>query len=228
MSTRHDTILLDVDGTLVDSTYHHAVAWHRAFRSHDIPLPLWRVHRAIGMGGDLLVGALAGQEVEDRIGDELRAAWAREYEPLRAEIEPLPGAVDLLRELKRRGFLLALASSGKPDHTRQALDLLGVADLLSAVTTSEDADTSKPAPDILGVALRRAGGTSALVIGDSTYDIEAATNLGAPCIATRAGGYGADELRRAGAVLVADGMVDLLEADWDGLATAGPAPSSGS
>ncbi|MGN6634480.1 MAG: HAD family hydrolase, partial [Oryzihumus sp.] len=89
---RADTVLLDVDGTLMDTTYHHAMAWHRAFRSRGVDVPIWRVHRAIGMGGDRLVAEVAGDEVEERLGDELRQAWEREYEPLRAEIAPLPHA----------------------------------------------------------------------------------------------------------------------------------------
>ncbi|HET7399356.1 MAG TPA: HAD family hydrolase [Intrasporangium sp.] len=219
---RHDTVLLDVDGTLVDSTYHHALAWHRAFRSQGIDLPMWRVHRAIGMGGDRLVGALAGDEVEERLGDALRDGWVAEYDRLIGEVSPLPGAADLVRSLTERGFLVALASSGKPQHTDKALEMLGIADLVAAVTTSEDAETSKPAPDILQVALDKAGGHSAVVLGDSTFDIASAARLGAPCVAIRTGGFGVDELERAGAVLVADGLVELLHADWDALAQASP------
>lgn len=219
---RHDTVLLDVDGTLVDSTYHHALAWHRAFQAHGIPVPMWQVHRAIGMGGDRLVGALAGDEVEERLGDELRTAWEKGYDELVDEVEPLPGAADLVRALVQRGFTVALGSSGTPAHTRKAVELVGVADLLAAVTTSEDADSSKPAPDILQAALARAGGRSAIVIGDSTFDVASAARMGAPCIAIRTGGFGVDELRGAGAVLVADGLADLLDADWDALAEATP------
>lgn len=221
-SPRHDTVLLDVDGTLVDSTYHHALAWHRAFRSQGIDLPMWRVHRAIGMGGDRLVGALAGDEVEDRLGDALREGWVAEYDRLVDEVSPLPGAADLVRALTERGFLVALGSSGKPQHTDKALGLLGIADLVAAVTTSDDAESSKPAPDILQAALDRAGGHSAVVVGDSTFDVASAARMGAPCVAIRTGGFGADELQRAGAVLVADGLVELLDADWEALARATP------
>ena len=180
MSPRHDTVLLDVDGTLVDTTYHHALAWARAFRSLDVDVPLWEVHRAIGMGGDKLVAAVAGDEVEQRHGDDLRQRWLEEYEPLRAEVLPLPGAADLVRLLKDRGFRVALASSGKPQHTEQAVELLGVGDLLDAVTTSEETSESKPEPSIPETALKKAGGTSAIMVGDSTFDIEAAARMGAP------------------------------------------------
>lgn len=223
----HDTVLLDVDGTLVDSTYHHAIAWHRAFRDQGIELPMWRVHRAIGMGGDRLVGTLAGDEVEERLGDSLRAAWQREYEPLRAEVEPLPGAHELVAGLKDRGFIVALGSSGKPDHTSQAVELAGVGDLVDAVTTADDVGSSKPAPDILQVALERAGGRSGIVVGDSTYDVTSAARMDAPCVAIRTGGFGADELEAAGAVLVADGLRDLCEADWEALARARPPARAG-
>ncbi|HET7304787.1 MAG TPA: HAD family hydrolase [Segeticoccus sp.] len=218
----HDTVLLDVDGTLVDSTYHHAIAWHRAFRDEGIELPMWRVHRAIGMGGDRLVGTLAGDDVEERLGDSLRAAWQREYEPLRAEVEPLPGAHELVARLKDRGFIVALGSSGKPDHTRQAVELAGVGDLVDAVTTADDVGSSKPAPDILQVALQRAGGSSGIVVGDSTYDVTSAARMGAPCVAIRTGGFGVDELEGTGAVLVADGLEDLCDADWEQIARSRP------
>jgi len=212
-----DTVLLDVDGTLVDSTYHHALAWHRDFAAHDLHQPMWRVHRSIGMGGDRLVSEVAGDDVEDRLGDELRKAWATEYDKLVEEVIPLPGAGDLVRSLKDKGFLVALASSGPPEHTERAADLLGVKDLLDAITSSADVDTSKPAPDILDVALRKCGGTSAIVVGDSVYDVEAARRLPAPCVAVRTGGFGVAELEEAGAVLVVDGPGDLLGTDWRSL-----------
>ena len=222
--TDPDTVLLDVDGTLVDSTYHHALAWHRAFASHDVHQPVWRIHRAIGMGGDRLVAAVAGDDVEDRLGDALREAWETAYEPLRREVRTLPGAADLVRTLKEEGFRVALASSGKPEHTEQAVEMLGVEDLLDAVTTSEDADSSKPAPDIFRIALQMAGGTAAVVVGDSVHDIDAAKGLGAPCVAVRTGGFGVAELEEAGAVLVVDGPGDLLRADWRALGRR-PAPA---
>ncbi len=212
-----DTVLLDVDGTLVDSTYHHAVAWHRAFAAHGLHQPMWRVHRSIGMGGDHLVSEVAGDEVEDRLGDALRKAWESEYDKLIDEVIPLPGAADLVRSLKDKGLLVALASSGPAEHTERSAELLGVTDLLDAITSSADADSSKPAPDIFGVALRKCGGTSAIVVGDSVYDVESARRLPAPCVAVRTGGFGVAELEQAGAVLVVDGPGDLLETDWHSL-----------
>jgi len=213
-----DTVLLDVDGTLVDSTYHHAVAWYRAFRAHDIDLPVWRVHRAIGMGGDMLVPFLVGDEVEQRIGDALREAWQREYKPLLDEVSPLEGAAELVRSLKKQGFTVALASSGEAELTESSVQKLGIADLLDASTSSNDAEQSKPAPDIFQAALTAAGGSRGIVVGDSVYDVQAAKAMGAACVCVRTGGFGVEELRAAGAVLVVDGPKELIDADWVALA----------
>lgn len=209
-----DTILLDVDGTLMDSSYHHAIAWFRAFRRHDIDLPLWRIHRAIGMGGTTLVPALVGDDVDERIGDELRDDWVAEYEELLHEVAPLEGAVELVQLLKERGFAVALASSGEAEFTEDSIEKLGIADLLDAKTSSSDAENSKPAPDIFQAALAAADGRRGLVIGDSVYDVQAATAMGAACICVRTGGYGIEELTAAGAVLVVDGPKELLDVDW--------------
>ena len=208
-----DTVLLDVDGTLVDSTYHHALAWWRAFTDHDVDVPVWRIHRSIGMGGDRLVGEVAGDEVERRLGDELRAAWKANYDRDHlAMVKPFAGAADLVRELRGRGWRVAIASSGKPDHTKRSVELLlGIADDVDAVTTGDDAESSKPAPDILAVALRRAGGRAGICVGDSPYDVEAAAAIGAPCIGVLTGGFSRAELEEAGAVEVAENVRELAD-----------------
>lgn len=113
-----DTVLLDVDGTLIDSTYHHALAWHRGFAEQDVTIPMWRLHRAIGMGGDRLVKAVAGEEVEERLGDALRDAQKRLYDEVLPEVVPFEAACALIDELHRRGWLVALASSGRREHTQ--------------------------------------------------------------------------------------------------------------
>ncbi len=120
-----DTAIFDVDGTLVDTNYQHALAWYRAFRRFDITPPIWRIHRAIGMGGDQLVPEIAGQETEERHGEALRDAWTEEFDALIDEVQPFDGARDLLVEVKRRGFRLVLASSGKKQHVERFLDLIG-------------------------------------------------------------------------------------------------------
>jgi HAD superfamily hydrolase (TIGR01509 family) len=207
--------VLDVDGTLVDTNYQHALAWYRAFRSLGETFPVWRIHRLIGMGGDQLVSALGGDEVEARIGDRARERWVREADPLMAETALLPGARGLLVALKERGHRVVLASSGKPHHVERALDLLDARDLADGWTTSEDVEETKPAPDLLQVALKKIGepvDALSVVVGDSVYDVEAARSAGMPAIVVRSGGFGDDELRDAGAVAIFDTPADLTAA----------------
>ncbi len=206
-----DTVLLDVDGTLIDSTYQHALAWHRAFAQHDVAIPMWRLHRTIGMGGDRLVAAVAGNDVESRLGDALREGWKEQYEYLLPEVGSFDAASALLVELRRRGWRLGLASSGKPDHTRVAIGLLGGEGLLDGWTSADGAADSKPAPDILQAALEQVGGLAAVCVGDSTYDVQAATAAGWTCICVRTGGFGVAELYDAGAAHVFDDVAELLD-----------------
>jgi phosphoglycolate phosphatase-like HAD superfamily hydrolase len=210
-----DTVLLDVDGTLVDSTYLHASAWMRAFAAHDLTPQWWRVHRAIGMGGDRLVGEICGDDVEDSLGDTLRDEWEGHYRGMLPDVHPLPGASDFVRGLLEAGYRVALASSGKSEFTDAALESMGLrrADF-AAVTTSDDADSSKPAPDILAVALEEAGGDRSVVVGDTVWDVASAHRLPAECVAVRSGGFAEGELRDAGAVLVVEHVGDLAERGW--------------
>ncbi len=207
--------VLDVDGTLVDSNYHHALAWYRAFRSLGETVPVWRLHRLIGMGGDQLVAAVGGDELEERIGDAARDAWEAEIQPLLGELAPLPGARDLLVAVRERGHRLVLASSGKADQVEHYLDLLDARDLAEAWTTSDDVEASKPAPDLLETALRKLGEPTdapAVMVGDSVYDVQAARRAGMPAYVVRSGGFGDDELRDAGAVELYDTPADLVAA----------------
>ncbi|GAA4302129.1 HAD family hydrolase [Klenkia terrae] len=207
--------VLDVDGTLVDSNYHHALAWYRAFRSLGEVVPVWRLHRLIGMGGDQLVAAVGGDELEERLGDAARDRWEAEVLPLLRELCPLPGARDLLVAVRERGHRLVLASSGKADQVDHYLDLLDARDLAEAWTTSDDVQASKPAPDLLQTALRKLGepiDAPAVVVGDSVYDVQAARRAGMPAYVVRSGGFGDDELRDAGAVELYDTPADLVAA----------------
>ena len=206
-----DTAIFDVDGTLVDSNYQHALAWFRAFRRYDITLPLWRLHRGIGMGGDLYVAELAGDRVEEQHGDALRDAWVEEFDQLIDEVQPFAGVRELLLEVKQRGFRLVLASSGKSQHVETFLDLFGGRDLADAWTTSEDAETSKPAPDIVQAALDRVHGAGGVMVGDSTYDAKAAGKIGIPTLALRTGGFSIEELTAAGAAGVYESLTDLQQ-----------------
>jgi HAD superfamily hydrolase (TIGR01509 family) len=201
--------ILDIDGTLVDTNYHHALAWYRAFRQNGIVLPLWRIHRHIGMGGDQVVSALAGPTVEDEQGDEIRAAEKALYLALIEEVEPFEGARELVSELKERGHTVVLASSAKADEVDHYLDLLDARDLADAWTTSADVEATKPAPDLVQTALAKAGGGASVMLGDSTWDCEAAERAGVETVALLTGGYSEDELREAGAVAVFESIADL-------------------
>ena len=203
--------ILDIDGTLVDTNYHHAIAWYRAFRRHGIVVPVWRIHRHIGMGGDQLVGAVAGDEVEKRLGDAVRAAQDEEYSKLIGETAPFEGAAELLRTLKRRGHRLVLASSAKPHEVEHYLGLLDAAELADGTTTSADVEATKPQPDLVLAAMEQAGDDRAVMIGDSTWDCEAAKRAGIPAIAILTGGFSEQELRDAGAVAVYESIVRLAE-----------------
>ncbi|RPA20085.1 HAD family hydrolase [Gordonia sp. OPL2] len=210
-----DTVLLDVDGTLVDSTYLHALAWTRAFGAHDLAPPWWRIHRTVGMGGDLLVGEVCGADVEDRLGDTLRSEWADRYRELLPEVRSFPGARELVDAIRSAGLEVALASSGAAEFTDAALDILGMTrDDFDAVTSAEDVDRSKPHPDILGTALESAGGTQALLVGDTVWDVESAARLSAACVGVRTGGFSEAELDSAGAALVVDDIGVLAQCDW--------------
>ncbi len=207
-----DTVVLDVDGTLVDTNYHHAVAWFRAFRQHDVTASLWQIHRAIGMGGDRLVAEVAGDEVEHRAGDEIRAAWETEYQPMLHEVALLAGARDLLEHLHGRGCTVVLASSGKPEHVEHYLDLLDGRKFAQTWTTAEDAEQTKPAPDLIGAALEQVDHRRAVMVGDSIWDVVAARELDLDTHCVRTGGFSDDELRKAGAVAVYDDLPGLRSA----------------
>lgn len=204
-----DTAIFDVDGTLVDTNYQHALAWFRAFRRFDITRPLWRIHRAIGMGGDMLVPSVAGEEAERSHGDAIRAAWTEEFDAMIGEVQPFAGAHALLQEVKRRGFRLVLASSGQAKHVEAFLDLVDGKSVADAWTTADDAERSKPEPDLVRVAMDQVGGGSGVMVGDSTWDAVAAGKLDVPTIAVRTGGFSAAELRDAGAAHVYDSIEEL-------------------
>lgn len=207
------TAILDIDGTLVDTNYHHVIAWARALQRFDIDVALWRVHRLIGMGGDQVVTSLCGQEVEDEHGDEIRSAESEEYMRLIGEVRPLEGARDLIIALKDRGHSVVLASSAKEDEVDVYLDLLEVRALVDAWTTSADVESTKPAPDLVQAALKKSGHepNAAVMIGDTPWDIEAAGKAGLETIAVITGGFSEQELTKAGAAAVVESVGELLE-----------------
>jgi HAD superfamily hydrolase (TIGR01509 family) len=205
--------ILDIDGTLVDTNYHHTVAWYRAFRQHDVVLPMWRIHRHIGMGGDQLVESLTDAETEREKGDDIRAAEKPLYLAFIEEVEAMEGARDLIRDLKERGHTVVLASSAKQDELDHYLDQLDVRSLADDWTSSADVESTKPEPDLVQAALDKAGGSAddAVMVGDTTWDVEAAKRAGVPTIAVRTGGFGRDELEEAGAAAVFDSVAELRE-----------------
>jgi HAD superfamily hydrolase (TIGR01549 family) len=203
--------ILDVDGTLVDSNYHHAIAWHRAFVDHDIALPVWRIHRHIGMGGDQLVAALCGDDVERERGDDIRAAEKERYFAIIDEVRPLANARELIEDLKRNDREVVLASSAKPEEVDHYLDLLDARDLADAWTTSGDVEATKPHPDLIHAALERIRSDHAVMVGDSTWDCRAARNAGVETLAVLTGGFSAQELFDAGALSVFGSLAELRE-----------------
>jgi HAD superfamily hydrolase (TIGR01509 family) len=203
--------ILDVDGTLVDSNYHHALAWYRAFRERDLTPPVWRIHRHIGMGGDQLVAAVAGDRAEAEHGDSIRDAEKRLYGELIGEVRPLEGARELIAELRRRGHTVVLASSAKEDEVEHYIDLLDARDLADEWTTSADVEQTKPEPDLVGAAMQKAAELSAVMVGDTTWDVEAAARADVKTIAVLTGGFSEAELREAGAVSVFESLVALRE-----------------
>jgi HAD superfamily hydrolase (TIGR01509 family) len=208
--------ILDIDGTLVDTNYQHSLAWFRAFRRFDITLPIWRIHRHIGMGGDQVVTALCGEDTERHHGDDIREAEGDEYGRLIDEVQVFDRARELIITLKDRGHALVLASSAKAPEVEHYVGLLDAAEIVDGWTTSADVQSTKPAPDLVRAGLDRVGGDEdeAVMIGDTPWDIEAAAKLGVPTYAVVTGGFSEQELRDAGARDVYE-SVAALEAGLD-------------
>jgi HAD superfamily hydrolase (TIGR01509 family) len=205
--------VLYIDGTLVDTNYHHAIAWYRAFREHGIVLPVWRIHRHIGMGGDQLVAALTDDQTEREHGDKIRETETKCYFELIDEVETMDGSRELIEHIKQRGHTVVLASSAKEAEVDHYLDLLDARELADAWTTSADVEATKPAPDLVTAALDRVGGSSddAVMIGDTPWDVKAAGGAGVQTLAVLTGGFSVHELREAGAVDVFDSVRELCE-----------------
>jgi HAD superfamily hydrolase (TIGR01549 family) len=206
------TVVLDVDGTLVDTNYQHAIAWHRAFREHGYRVAIWEIHRHIGMGGDQLVGSLLGEEGEYESGDDLREAHSEAYAKLIGEVEAMEGASELIADLDDAGATVILASSAQGDELDRYVELLGAGERIAGATSAADAERTKPHPELVQTALDRFGaGGPALMVGDSTWDVKAAEAAGVPTLALLTGGFSAAELREAGAVEVKRSLAALRE-----------------
>jgi HAD superfamily hydrolase (TIGR01509 family) len=204
-------VILDVDGTLVDSNDAHAHAWVAAFASQGITVAFDRVRRAIGMGGDKLMPAVSGLSEESPVGKKISEARGRIFrDQFLPRLRPFPGTRALVERLLADDFTLAIASSAKEDELQPLLEAAGVADLIPLRTSSDDAEESKPDPDIVHAALERTKSDRArtVMIGDTPYDVEAALRAGIRIVGFRSGGW--DDRALAGASEVHDGPEDLL------------------
>jgi HAD superfamily hydrolase (TIGR01509 family) len=207
--------LFDLDGTLVDSVYQHVLAWREALEREGISLSVWRIHRRIGMSGGLLVNALlreTGLPVTREQTTRLRQYHAQAYARLVAQVRPLPGARELLDHLTGSGVPWAIATSGWIESARPALELLGVGPE-APIVTRDQVRHAKPDPDLFlaAAAKLRAPIESSVVVGDSVWDLLAARRARALGVGLLSGGYGEDELNRAGAYRVYQDPADLLE-----------------
>ena len=209
-------VLFDIDGTLVDSNYLHVDAWGRAFAEVGRPVEAWRIHRSIGLDGDKLLDALLGDDVEER-GDHAKELHTEYYSRLTDRLRALPHAVTLLHALSDAGIRVVLATSAPKDELDILLAVLDCDDALHATTSSDDVGTAKPEPDIVNVALERAGvdASEALFVGDAVWDMKAAGHAGVRAIGVRTGGISSAELLDAGALRVFDDPAAVL-ADFEG------------
>ena len=215
MSEGNVSFLFDLDGTLVDSVYQHVAAWQQALHAAGIELSVWRIHRRIGMSGGLFTEMLLREiqrEVTPALLEELRAQHAAAYLGMMKWVRPLPGAHALLEHLTRSGIRWALATSGRMATARYNLELLGLDAGSTAVVTRDDVRRAKPDPDLFIAAAQRlhAQIESAVIVGDSIWDMLAARRARGLGVGLLSGGYGQDELERAGAIRVYEDPADLL------------------
>lgn len=214
--TIRPVFIFDLDGTLVDSVYEHVLAWQEALIAEGIELSVWRIHRKIGMSGGLFTNQLLRETkvdiTPDRI-ERLGRLHAKAYQKFKGKIRPLPGARELLEALTRADIPWAIATSGRMETASQNLAALGVNPDVNAVVTRDDVKYAKPDPDLFLAAAARLNApiTSAVVIGDSIWDMLAARRCQALGVGLLSGGYGLDELERAGAYRVYEDPADLLD-----------------
>ena len=201
-------VLFDVDGTLVDSNYHHAIAWARALRDHGHRIPVAAVHRLIGMGGSEMLETLIGTADE-----AIEKGWRTNFDAMLSDLVAFDGAGDLVRAVHATGARVVMATSSPQDLFDELRTRVDADDAVDDVVTQTDVENAKPHPDIFQVALRKAGTDAAdtVVVGDSVWDIEAATKAGLRCIAVECGGYSSYELEKAGAAAVYRDPRDLLD-----------------
>ena len=207
--------LFDLDGTLIDSVYQHVLAWKRALDAEGIELSVWRIHRKIGMSGGLFTHQLLREtqlQIDAALIDRLRERHALAFQELAASVRPLPGARELLAALSRAGVGWAIATSGRMETAAAGLATLGVDPASAPVVTRDQVKYAKPDPDLFLAANGRLGGAieNAIVVGDSIWDMLAASRCRALGVGLLSGGYGSEELRQAGAIRVYEDPADLL------------------
>jgi HAD superfamily hydrolase (TIGR01549 family) len=203
-------VLLDVDGTLIDSNYHHAMAWCRAFREHELTVPMWRIHRHIGMGGDQLVPALVSG-IDDDLHEAVEETRKVRYEELIDEVQAFHEAHELIADLKAHDLTVVLASSSPEEELEHYLGLLDARELLDAWTTKDDVDATKPDPDLVVAALEKAGTDDAVMVGDTGWDVKAARRAGLETVGLITGGWSRPELLEAGAASVYKSAAELRQ-----------------
>ncbi|MGH2929920.1 MAG: HAD family hydrolase [Solirubrobacteraceae bacterium] len=207
--------ILDIDGTLVDTNYQHALAWFRALARFDLIVPIWRIHRHTGMGGDQIVSALCGEEIERELGGRVRAAHDEEYGRMIGEVRTVAGARELILALGDRGHRTVLASSANKAEVDHYLELLDAREIVAGWTTSADVEATKPAPDLVHAARKRAGASPnepAVMVGDTPWDVRAALAADVGTLAVITGGFSEQELREAGALDVFESVAQLTDA----------------
>ncbi|MGV1037662.1 MAG: HAD family hydrolase [Candidatus Nanopelagicales bacterium] len=205
-------VLFDIDGTLVDTTYLHTVAWSMAFDEQGTHVPMAQIHRAIGMGSDKLLDHLLGPDHDLKDSDVIDA-HSRRFASHHGDLKALPGARELLKACADRGLRVGLASSAGKDDLDALLAVLDSDEAITEVTGASDVDATKPDPDMLVASLEKFGleAANVLFVGDSVWDVEAATRLDMPCIGVECGGTSSAELRKAGAVAVFRDPQDFLD-----------------
>ena len=219
-----DTAILDLDGTLVDTVYAHVVAWRTAFLDVGVDLPGWRIHRAIGIGGDRLVTEVAGRAVEHAVGDKVRELHGTHFARALPHVTPTEGAAEMVEAMRIRGLTVVIASSGEQEVTERLLSLVGAAESLHGWVAGDQVGDSKPAPDLLDAALEKSPGSEAVVVGDTVWDVESARRSSLPCVGLLTGGVSEAELLDAGAVDVYDSPATITKNLDDVLARARHAP----
>lgn len=207
--SRPTAVLFDIDGTLTDTNYLHTLAWRRAFVDAGVDVASARIHRMIGAAGGVLLRELLGSE-----RDDVKQGWKRHFDELKPEIRAFPGAADLLRTVARRGAKVVLATSSEEDDVAALREAIGADDAVDAVTSAGDVDEAKPSPDVFTTAMAKVGveAAGAIVVGDTAWDVQAATKAGLETVGLLCGGISRCELEEAGAVAVYEDPADLLAA----------------